>query len=359
MRYLIPLFSVVLLSANSSKLCKTCHPTIYAEYQNSMHFKSTIDKDRVHKALWSRHPLSKTNDYKCASCHDPKVENKLDSGVDCVSCHTIKNIKEHVVANINVYDNRAKTFYSKDIKNQDKILKYHKTSSFFGMFSSTVGSPYHDIDYTNKLYYNGKMCMGCHSHLKNQNNISLCSISDKGASSNEQNCITCLMPKVQGSATTIKLTKTHAYHGFLGAYNKPEMLAKYIDLSIKKSANGFKIIIENKTPHPLFTQPLRVVRLNIKITQNGKTALTKSVDFVKVLGKDGKPSLPAFANSTLKDTMLKANEKREINIEFNNTKDAKVLAVLGFFKVNPKSAKMLDLKGADLVDFVELKRANF
>jgi len=361
MRYFILIFSSLLVANtnNSSKLCKTCHPIIYNEYKSSMHFKSTLQKDAVHKALWNKNPLSKENNYQCAKCHNPEVKNKLDNGVDCVSCHTIKNIKEHMVSNINIYENKDKTFYSKDLKRADKKIVYHKTSSFFGMFSSTVGSPYHDIDYRNKIYYNGKMCMGCHSHLKNSNNINLCSLPNKGASNTKENCITCHMPKIKGSATTIKLTKSHAYHGFLGAYNKPLMLSKYIDLSINKTSTGFNINIKNNTPHPLFTQPLRVVRLKIDILDNNKNIFSKNIDFKKVLGKNGQESIPATADSILEDSMLKENETRVIKIDFNNLKNKKVIATLGYFRVDPKKIKTLGLKDSSLSDFIELKKLEY
>ena len=357
MRYILTIFlSSVFLFATNSKLCKTCHPTIYSEYKESMHFKSNWQKDEIHKAVWQKHPLKAKNDYKCAKCHDPKVEGKLDSGVDCISCHKIKSIKEHVNSNINIYEKSAKTFYSKDKNQRDKKITYHKTTSFFGLFSSTVGSPYHDIDYRNKIYYNGKMCMGCHSHLKNANNLLLCKTPMQGAQSEEQNCITCHMPKVSGSSTTIKITKKHAYHGFLGAFNKPQMLAKYIDLNISKSSSGIKVSLKNNTPHPLFTQPLRVAKLKIELKEGSKTTLLKEIDFVKVLAKNDKPTLPAFADTILKDTMLKANESRTFEVPVNLNKNSTVTATFGFYKIVPKSAKMLGVKDKSLSDFVELKR---
>ena len=355
MRYLLLFISVILFSANS-KLCKTCHPTIYSEYMESMHFKSTLDKDIIHNAIWQKHPLKQKGEYRCAKCHNPKVEGKLDSGVDCISCHKIKDIKEHITSNSNIYEKEPKTFYSKDNNQKDKRIKYHKTTSFFGLFSSTVGSPYHDIDYTNKNYYTGRVCMGCHSHLKNSSSLELCRTPNIGAKEQKQNCITCHMPKVLGSATTIKITKTHAYHGFLGAFNKPKLLAKYIDLNITKSKNSILVTIKNKTPHPLFTQPLRVVKLNVKILDGKKVQFSKDFKFFKQLGKDNKPSFPALANMVLKDSMLKANETKKVKIDYTLKSNQNVVVTLGYYKISKESAKKLDINSSNLTSFIELKR---
>jgi hypothetical protein len=323
-----------------------------------MHFKSTINKDKIHSAIWQKHPLKAKGEYKCAKCHDPKVKDKLDSGVDCISCHTIKDIKEHAKANSNVYESKAKTFYSKDINNKDKKVHYHKESSFFGLFSKVVGSPYHDIDYRNKNYYNGKMCIGCHSHLQNSANFTLCKTPNIGAKDEKQNCITCHMPKITGSATTIKKSKKHAYHGFLGTHNKPKLLSKYIDLKINKTNNNFNITISNNTPHPLFTQPLRVAELRVVVKNGTNIKFNKNIKFIKVLGKDGKATMPPFANSIIKDSMLKSNESRTLPFDYKLDKNDKVEATLGYYIINPKIAKKLDIKDKELTNFIELKRVD-
>ena len=355
MRYFIYFLLTTFIFANGSKLCKTCHPLIYKEYKTSMHFKSTLSRDKIHNAVWQKHPLRKKNEYKCAKCHDPKVDGKLESGVDCISCHKIRDIKEHSIANSNVYEKEPKTFYSKDIKRRDKKVTYHKESSLFGLFSKTIGSPYHHIDYRNKIYYNGKVCMGCHSHLKNANGVTLCKTPIKGAENEKQNCITCHMPKVLGSSTTIKITKKHAYHGFLGAYNNPKELAKYVDLNISESKNGFRVTIKNNTPHPLFTHPLRVVRLIVEAKRGKEVVFKKNIDFYKVFGKDNITTMPPFANRVLIDSMLKEEERRDIDIPLNS-KNINLSATLGYFLIDKKSAKALGIKDKELLDFIELKR---
>jgi len=38
-----------------------------------MHRNSTVDRDKIHKVIWDRHPLKGKGDYSCAKCHSPKV----------------------------------------------------------------------------------------------------------------------------------------------------------------------------------------------------------------------------------------------------------------------------------------------
>lgn len=85
---LILIFSLLTtyLSANdtehkyaSSIECKVCHSQIYNEFYTSMHANSTPQKDPIHNAIWSKHPLNKKqNRYSCGKCHTPAADNLND-----------------------------------------------------------------------------------------------------------------------------------------------------------------------------------------------------------------------------------------------------------------------------------------
>jgi len=353
---LILMFSITSLYSSKIELCKTCHPKIYREFQQSQHRKSIPKLDKVHGAVWNLHPLSKKTDYKCAKCHSPK-ENE---GVTCLTCHTIVDIEEHSKSNKNIYETKPKTLYSAQKGSEDKKIIYHEKSYFFGLFTKTEGSPYHNIDYTNKNYYDANMCMGCHSHKSNSSGFVVCKTDKKGVSNSGKNCITCHMPQVKGSATTIRKSETHAFHGFAGVRNYHEMLSKYIDLEYKKSTDGFDIIIKNKAPHDLLTHPLRVVKLVTNIKRDDKRVELKPHTFAKILAKDNKPAMPWLANSFLKNDMIKANENRVVKFEYKLKKGDKIEVKLGYFIVNPKAVKKLGLKSEKgLSQFVTLKSATF
>ncbi|NPA60751.1 MAG: hypothetical protein GXO06_00510, partial [Epsilonproteobacteria bacterium] len=56
---LLSLVALISLSsvANDLNSCKGCHPIIYSEFEQSMHKKSTIKDDKIHQAVWNKHPL--------------------------------------------------------------------------------------------------------------------------------------------------------------------------------------------------------------------------------------------------------------------------------------------------------------
>ncbi len=64
---LLPIAVLLPIIVNSSDLksCKACHPIIYSEFEQSMHKKSTIKDDKIHQAVWNKHPLKAKGEYKC------------------------------------------------------------------------------------------------------------------------------------------------------------------------------------------------------------------------------------------------------------------------------------------------------
>ena len=357
---LFTLLSVQLL-ANDIGTCKSCHPIISNEFENSFHKKSTLKEDVVHNAVWEKHPAKAKGDYKCAKCHAPAAtKEKPHEGITCISCHTIKGIEEHEKLNRNIYETKDKTLYSAQKGMEDKKIVYEEKHSWFGLVNESVGSPYHDIDYRNRDFYTANVCMGCHSHKQNGKGFDVCRTNPAGATSEESNCITCHMPKVEGSATTIRESKRHAFHGFAGVRNAPELLAKYVDIRYKKSDTGFTIIVENMAPHNLLTHPLRVVELKTTLIRDGERKVLKTERFAKVIGTDNKPSMPWLATQVVKDNMIKAKEKREVLFDTKLKSGDEIETSLGYYVVNSKASKKLGLdEHKELSRFTLLKRQYF
>ena len=348
--------SIASIAGVSSSTCKSCHPKIYDEYISSAHHLSYTGNDKLFKVIWSKAPNKKS----CLKCHvaPPQKNPTAYSSIDCMGCHSIKDIKHGDKMNSNIYDNRDKYFYSAQQSKRGERLNYeHKHSGWFGLSSKRSGSPYHTIDYSNDIYYNGKVCMGCHSHKKNNQGLTLCSTEVKGMDE-KRNCITCHMPQRGGSATTIRISKTHRFHGFAGSRFGEDMLSQYIDLALKTTKDRVSITINNKTPHPLLTHPMRLLILKIKLYKDGKEVYTTKKSFARIVGKNGKATPPWLATEIVKDDMIKANEKRVISINVpQNIKFDKVEAVLGYYLVNPKMAKRLGIDNApELMRLHILKR---
>jgi nitrate/TMAO reductase-like tetraheme cytochrome c subunit len=362
-----------------NKACQKCHPQIYDEFYNSSHRKSSIFNDPIHKAVWDKHPLKEKEKYNCAKCHSPTdkalLQNlrdgkpaqpqsnqaQLEDGISCISCHTIESIKEHDKSNENILSQKEKTLFSARVGEENqKEVGFTKTNSFFGLFSKKSGSPYHKIDYSNKAYYDGDMCMGCHSHKKNVLGFELCKTDLNSTTDKKTNCISCHMPSVKGTMNTIEKTETHKYHGFAGASNRPDLLSKYVKIDFKTRSKGFEINIKNQAEHDLFLHPLRVAELRIEIERADKTIPLDPKRFKKVIGAEGKASMPWLANSVIKDTQIQANETREISYDIELKKGDQIKAILGFYLLSEKASQKLGLsENKELSKFRILKQKIF
>jgi len=338
--------------------CKSCHPVITQEYESAMHKNSTIFKDPIHKAVWDRHPVNKKKGkYKCAKCHTPTASNVKDmmgkgtkgvpdatdpthtEGISCAFCHRIESIKHGSMSNSNVVSKKEK--------------------HYFGTMKNALESEFHTSSSDNKNFQNGNVCIGCHSHKKNKAKLNVCSTNI----SNEMdraNCVSCHMPKVDGSVSNVRETKKHSFHGFPGTHTHQDMLSKYIGLEFLKNIGSFEVAVNNKSSHALLLHPLRLSQLRVSVERNSKVEKFKPEVFVRVIGKDGKPTPPWVANAVVKDTMIKANEKRVVTYKKQLQKGDKVHVTLGYFLVKPKALKKFGLeKDAVAKKFYVLKKETF
>jgi len=370
--FFIFIFIISFLNAYSSKTCKLCHPSIYNEYKNSIHANSSIYKDKIFKTIWQKNPLSKKGDFKCAKCHTPNDSDlinhksklspnsaQLNNPISCQNCHQIKDIHKGKNSNENIYLNKDKYFFSADKNRKGEKISFKHTKSFFGLSESTSGSPYHKIDYSNELYYNGKVCMGCHANKKGTNGFEICSLEVKESKNSKNNCISCHMPNTLGSYVNLKNSKTHKNHNISLRQDSYRTLGKYIDLNLTKTESGFRVTIKNLANHALFVHPMRLGMLKVGIIRDGKTIKLKSKAFHRVIGKDGKPTMPWVANSVIKDTTIKAFEALAIKYKQNLKKGDKVDVDFGYYLVNPKIAKKLNIKEPEATKFRILKSKVF
>jgi hypothetical protein len=331
----------------SNEDCKVCHTKIYDEFSNSMHMNSTPQKDPIHNAVWSKHPANKKKQhYGCGKCHTPAANN-LDAmlkkgekalpllenqthqdGISCAYCHRIESIELHKKHNTNIISQTPK--------------------SYFGTRKEHISSPFHAIRTEgNDLMRNGNVCIGCHSHKMNKYKLNVCSTNIKNEMDGA-NCVSCHMPKVKGSISNLHQIKEHTFHGFAGSHHNSEMLQKYVDLSLLRQIDNFILNIDNRSSHALLLHPLRTAVLKVSVTRDGKTIELPDEIFVRVIGDNGKPAMPWKASVTLKDTMIQANEKRSVKYDFKLKKGDSVSVTLGWYLVNPKALKKLQLQKSEV-----------
>ncbi len=362
-----------------SQTCKTCHPIIYDEYMDSAHRNASVLNDRVHKAVWDKHPLKTKQKYSCAKCHTPTdtaLMEALESNesalpqnnraqtheaITCTYCHRIESVQEHAQSNKNILTDKEKSFFSaRQGEQKNNKVSYKVESSYLGLVTKKSGSPFHNIDFSNKNFYDGKLCLGCHSHKQNAHGLEICEMEISQEKSDKENCITCHMPLVQGSFTTAADSKAHRYHGFTGTVHKPKMLSQYVTMSLKQSSSGFDIIIKNEANHQLLLHPLRMGELQAVIVRNGKIMPIEPVRFMRVIGKDAKPSAPWVADTVLEDTQIKAKESRTVHFDVPLQGRDVVEVQLGHYQVNPKAAKDLGLDEQDpAAKFTLFKKERF
>jgi hypothetical protein len=339
--------------------CKSCHSQIYNEFEGSMHTHSIPQKDPIHNAVWSKHPNNKKNQrYGCGKCHTPAANN-LDKmktkgqkalpdatnvthtdGISCAYCHRIEKIQKHKKSNTNIISKKEK--------------------DYFGTRKEHSKSPFHEISTNeNKLMQNGNVCIGCHSHKANKFGLNVCSTNIDNEMDGA-NCVSCHMPMVKGSVSDITQRKTHAFHGFAGSHFHSDMLQKYVNISLLREIKDFVVNVDNQTSHALLLHPLRVAVLKVSVKRDGKVIKLDDKIFVRVIGDNGKPAMPWKASTTLRDTMIKANEKRSVKYDFALQKNDKVDVVLGWYLVNPKAVKKLNLQDEKVAtEFIEFKKESF
>ncbi len=378
MRYIwilavVTLQSIWGASQPQDQVCKRCHPAIFKEYYGSAHRKASLSNDAVHRAVWERHPMRKSGKYGCKKCHSPSddvtmgkegdpLESRIqkEEPISCVYCHSIKDVQKHAKANTNVLvdsDAKRPLLFSADAKRKGEKVVFKEVRGFLGLTKKSVGSPYHDLDFGNDAYYSGKICLGCHEHKQNAKGFEVCTM-DLRETKNGRNCIGCHMPQVPGSATTIRKTSTHAYHG-MGTHESLKLLEKYISLAIEPKENGFELVIGNEANHMLLMHPLRMAEVKVVLRKKGQQKALKGETFRRVIGKEGKPAMPWLADTVVSDTMLKAGETRKIFYPVHLEKGDSLDVTITYFRVAPAAARKLGLQNTKASEEKVLKRAHF
>ena len=334
-------FKAVKFETNES--CNECHPTIYKEYMKSMHFKATVFRDPIHNAVWEDHPNFKNKtQYKCAQCHIPGADNIADfmneggqampdeknftqnEAISCAACHKITSIEKHRQANRNIYSKKKDEYYG--IREQLSIA--HLTNS------------------NNRMYSNGKMCMGCHSHRENIKNYIVCVTEDTTKVKSYETCITCHMPQVAGPSSTNSMQKKHFYHGFAGAHNDADMLAKHVTFSVEKIAdNAFELNIENRASHDLFPHPLRKSFLKISLVRNGKNIHKfKEIVMERIMEDENGVAGCTLATKETKSNIVKRDRISVISYNFDLKEGDQLEVEYGYNLVKKEMLKALGLE---------------
>ena len=330
------------ITFETNESCKECHPVIFDEFTNSMHYQATVFRDEIHRAVWEDHPNFKNKtQYKCAQCHIPGADNiaafmnaggqampdannaSQNEAISCAACHKIKSIEQHRQANRNIYDEKEDAYYG--VGEQMSIA--------------------HLTDNKNGIYRTGELCMGCHSHRENIKDYVVCITESETKEKSYQTCISCHMPQVDGPSSTNSTHLKHFFHGFAGAHHHQEMLAKEVPLSVDKiSDSKLELHIKNKAPHDLFLHPLRMSFIKTAIIRNGKNIHAfDDLKMERVL-KDEK-GVAGCTNATkeTKNTLIKGDRTTTLIINYPLKEKDQLQVEFGYQLVKEAFIKPLGL----------------
>ena len=345
-------FALLLLTAVQAKYldnhsCEECHEKIYEEYQTSYHAKGYFESV-LHKKIANK---VSTKTYVCASCHMPMADNleALISGkarpdannkthtdaVSCYFCHTIAYVQKAHTFNVNIKAKQAKGY----------------KPTLYGRLTNPDEGDQHSSTSTNPLYAK-KVCMGCHSHKLNDNNVTI--FKAMKSKQNSLSCIRCHMPKLAGGVEKVdkRARGEHVSHKFLGIHDK-EFRKTGVDINLSIEGEALSVMLSNKMDHPLIIQPARAKFLKIEVQRAGKVIWknyekSPSEDmqgyFAYTFKENGKEVIiPAHATEG-KVHNLEANETKILKYSISKLqKNDKVIVGLYVHFAKSECQKVIDL----------------
>jgi len=329
--------------------CKECHEKIYEEYQTSYHAKGYFDS-ALHKKIADK---VSTKTYVCASCHMPMANNleALISGkarpdahnkthtdaVSCYFCHTIAYVQKAHTFNINIKAKQAKGY----------------KPTLYGRLSNPDEGDQHSSTSTNPLYAK-KVCMGCHSHKLNDNNVTIFKAMRQDQES--LGCIRCHMPTLLGGVEKVdkRARGVHVSHKFLGIHDV-EFRKTGVDINVSIKGSRLSVRLYNKMEHPLIIQPARAKFLKIEVQRAGKV-IWRNYEKEPSEDKQGYFSYSFKENGKEVIVPAHATEGRAHNLEANETKmihynipklqkSDKVIVGLYVYLAKSECQKVIDLSG--------------
>ncbi|MCL4233687.1 MAG: hypothetical protein KJ042_04115 [Deltaproteobacteria bacterium] len=279
--------------------CAACHPSIVAEWRQTMHARSTADADplyalMVEKAVETLGPQARAS---CARCHYPEwkdaalAANLPIEGVSCVVCHRIHP------------------------QHPKKSLDTGALGAFARSKEGMSGAQ--------------GLCLACHGEMSTPDGRPICTTGAESANG-KASCVDCHMPIVKGEPATGSKNTVHRQHAFPGGYSA-EFVKGSASLAIRTDdeADELTVVLEVKrmfTGHDLPTgNPMRHVVLRVEaFDANDEEIWSNIADdpleddpgavFQRVFADAaGHRPVPPFASSgPAQDTRLRAGETREL-----------------------------------------------
>jgi len=338
--------------------CKECHEKIYEEYEHSAHHLSYFS-DELHRKVAN---ASNPKRYECAPCHMPAAADidalvsgkerpherdiRQRDGVSCFFCHTIAYVKKAHRFNLNLPARQAEGY----------------KPSLFGSFPNPDDSDKHS-SLKNPIYMDN-VCMGCHSHKLNENNVTI--FRAMHPSDNSRGCVRCHMPEVPGGAEkhNNRNRSEHRSHRFPGIRDEKFRATGY-DLAVEKADDGIVVTLTNKMPHPMIIQPARAKYLEIRVQRGEKTiwrnfekspSEDKKAYFAYRFFKEGHPIVIPTPATSEKVNNLQGKESRKLHYRIPGLKKGdKVVVTLYARLAKEECSKVIHLDDPQFTNPIKIK----
>ncbi len=266
--------------------CKSCHPAIWREWESSMHGQAW--KDPIYQRAASE---VADRENKCDPCHAPepvlitgigkmpklRAEDR-SFGVSCLVCHIDAHGAMH-----------------------------GPPSSIDAVFHANV---------TDEIYADStELCGTCHGQPSVPEHNQLASFKGSPADKAGKSCSHCHMPRVKRLQSTRSYSEiTGRRHTWIGS-RSVRMLKRGADLSIMHRSGKVVISLTNRAGHILPGDALRVLTLDVHISEP-----------VHAIARESRVFISARSGHGGSDNRLRAGETREF--EYPVSAEVKVDAKL-------------------------------
>jgi hypothetical protein len=299
------------IDIDDPRACAPCHQAIVAEWNESMHARAHHDRDPIYAGIRALR-LGKEGAQiapACAGCHNPRTDELEGTvakrGVSCATCHNVAAIHAG--------------------KSGRAALQWAEGSVLTGPHdASPEGTTAHGTGPAAPHLTDGKsMCLVCHAEVKSKAGLPICTTGPERAAAPEddQTCVSCHMPTVDGPSGAFTARKTHRSHIFAGPHRAwyqadPGPLKRAVTLTGTWDKSGLTLRLGNATGHG-FPSGFPGRQSILKTTGHDAAGAPIWSPPPVVLGKRyedaaGQPTLAPWAEKLAKDTRLKPAEKRDI-----------------------------------------------
>ncbi len=309
----------------SPEVCGECHQAIHAVWRESMHAKAWSDP--VFQAAYRRtiDDYGTSQSHVCLRCHAPTTWNEHESdkgnaapseGVTCDFCHSVKRV---------------------DLTDAANPFRLTLGKTKYGPLHHAQ-SPAHKI-IQSELHTRSEFCASCHEY-RNANGVTVLGTYSEWKNSSYarqgKQCQNCHMPLVPGRVVALDVKedvgKRVNLHNISGSHNM-DRVRNAVTLELA----GYEWVgdriwvyvkVANKGSGHCFPtgMPKHRAYLDVAIHDGGQVVDQRTIPFeIVLLNKDARPitrehELMVEAASVRRDTRLKPNEVRTINISFRDIK---------------------------------------